>query len=146
MIDEYYSLIELQKIETKEGHMFPIYKDWEYKNHNFSPEMVYVTTIKPALSKGIIYHKKRTSFLTCIQGKLTIELMCNDIIEKITLNDENKNVNPKIIMINPNVPFKLSNEGDNLAIVVNCPTYAWRPNSDEMIKFDNWEEYKNWKD
>jgi hypothetical protein len=145
MTNRYYSLIDLEKIETKEGHMFPIYKDWEYKDNKFKPEMVYVTTIKPTMSKDIIYHKKRISFLTCIQGKLTIELMCNDTIEKIILNDENKNSNSKIIMINPNVPFKLSNEGTSLAIIVNCPTYAWRPNSDEMIKFDNWKEYKKWK-
>ena len=146
MTDKHYTLIELQKIETKEGHMFPIYKDWEYEDHNFNPGMVYVTTIKPVMSKDIIYHKKRTSFLTCIQGQLTIELMCNSLIEKINLNNENEGTNPKIIMINPRVPFKLFNEGSNLAIIVNCPTHAWRPNSNEMIKFDNWKEYRKWKD
>ena len=144
---EAFKIINLEKIETKEGHMFPLYRDWDIDTHDgLVPEMVYVTTIKPGMKKDVIYHKKRKTFLTSIQGELLIEIFHENKIEKHYLSKEDLNEKHNIAMINPCIPFRLINEGDSLAIVVNCPTHSWKPNSGEMIKFDNWEEYKNWKD
>lgn len=140
-----FKVINLERFETQEGHMIPIYKDWESDLHDgHVPEMVYVTTLKPGTSKEIIYHKERTSFLTCIQGKVSIELFSENKVSKVFLNNSQGN-NGKIIMISPKIPFKINNEDENLGIVVNCPTHAWKPNSKEMIKFKDWEDFKKWE-
>ncbi len=140
-----FKIIELQKIKTKEGYMFPIYKDWDDIHEGFIPEMVYATTISAGMSKDIIYHKKRTSFLTSIQGEMLIEMMVEGKVYKEILSKEDGNSKSKIVMIDPCVPFRLTNAGTQVGIIINCPTYAWRPNSDEMIKFESWEKYEQWK-
>tara|TARA_B100000035_G_C20864811_1_gene493464 strand:+ start:374 stop:814 length:441 start_codon:yes stop_codon:yes gene_type:complete len=146
-LEQDFKIIDLAKIKTNEGHMFPIYRDWDKDVHeDLVPEMVYVTTIEPGLKKDIIYHKKRKTFITSVQGKLLIEILSGNKIEKFYLSNENTDSNHKIAMINPKIAFRLINQGDKLAIVVNCPTHSWKPNSKEMIKFNNWEEFKKWKD
>ena len=43
-----FKVINLERFETKEGHMIPIYKDWESDLHGgHVPKMVYVTTLNP---------------------------------------------------------------------------------------------------
>ena len=37
-------------------------------------------------------------------------------------------------------------QGSDLAIIINCPTHAWRTNSKEMVKFKNWETFNKWVD
>ena len=140
-----FKIVDLEKIKTKEGYMFPIYKDWESFHEGFVPQMVYATTIKAGMSKDIIYHKKRTTFLTCIQGDLNIQLMIDNCLQEYEVSNSCDSLKNKIMILGPCIPFKLINQGKTEAIIINCPTHAWKPNSQEMLKFNNWEDYKKWK-
>ena len=67
---------DLEKHQTKDvidshvnGNLTVIWRDWDsiIPNH---PKMVYVSSINPGEVKGPHLHKNRTSYLTCIHGKV----------------------------------------------------------------------------
>ncbi len=139
-----YKIFNIQKIKTKEGYMFPIYKNWETDlNESHQPKMVYVTTIEPFLEKDIILHEKRVSYITCIQGDVKLTMKVKDNIVDCSLYDKENNC-PNVVLIDKNIPIKLTNVGKENAIIVNCPSPSWHPDDEDTIKFKTWEEYDKW--
>ena len=94
MNDTFYT-IKLEKHETKNiedkhvnGSLTVIWRDWDniIKNH---PKMVYVTSVNPGEIKGPHVHTKRTSYFTCIHGKVAFIIKDNDgKYHEIITNDE----------------------------------------------------------
>lgn len=136
---------KIQKIKTTEGSMIPIYRDWDIEtNGGHIPKMVYATTLNVGTIKDIIFHEKRTSYLTCIQGKVLLELFLNNELQSFVL-DANKQDFVDLVIIPSAIPLKLSNIAEETAIIINCPTPAWNPQDQDTIKFKSWEEFKIWK-
>ena len=138
-----YKIIKLEKIQTKEGYMFPIYRNWDSSHNNHIPKMVYATTINNKVEKDIILHKHRTTFLTCIKGEVSMELLVDNEIIEIILNGPDFE-SPNILLLEPDIPFKIKNNSNDEAVLINCPSPSWHPEKQDTFKFKSWEEYKNW--
>lgn len=140
-------LKKIQKIKTPDGHMIPIYRNWDNQtNEGHEPKMVYATTIAPRIEKDIILHERRVAYMTCIQGDVEIETHTDDTTKMFLLSSkEDANNMIDLAIIPANVPIKLSNRGEELAIIINCPSPSWHPDDPDTIKFKNWSEFKKWK-
>ena len=140
-------LKKIQKIKTPDGCMIPIYRNWDNEtNEGHEPKMVYATMIMSKTEKDIILHERRIAYMTCIQGVVELETHIENTI-KTTLLSSKEAVNGMIdlVIIPANIPIKLSNHGDETAIIINCPSPSWHPNDPDTIKFKNWSEFKKWK-
>ena len=84
--------VPLEKHETSEGAMMPIYRDWDIFHGGYVPKMVYATTMKPRTDKGPILHLERYEFVTAIAGVVNVELLINDkfIIYRRSINGVQK--------------------------------------------------------
>ena len=78
MSDKKISLWDLEKHETKDtldshinGELTVVWRDWDnlIKDH---PKMVYINSINPGEKKGPHLHKKRTTYFSCIRGKILL--------------------------------------------------------------------------
>lgn len=138
---------KIQKIKTPDGHMIPIYRNWDSEiNEGHEPKMIYATTIGPGIEKDIILHERRVAYMTCIQGDVELEAYVEDTIKTFLLSSkEDSNNTIDLVIIPANVPIKLSNRGQQLAVVINCPSPSWHPDNPDTIKFKNWSEFKTWK-
>lgn len=135
----------IQKIKTVDGHMIPIYRDWDHStNEGHKPQMVYATAVDPKIRKDIILHQKRTSYMTCIQGIVKIDLMKDDVISTVLLDAEKDN-EINMVIIEPGIPIQIENLGENRSIIINCPSPAWHPDDQDTLKFKDWREFKEWK-
>mgnify|MGYP000353756139 FL=1 len=70
------SIIELERHETKDihdshtnGDLTVIWRDWDNIIKK-TPKMVYVSSVNPKEIKGPHLHKNRTSYFSCIHGKV----------------------------------------------------------------------------
>lgn len=130
----------LQQIVTKEGVLFPIFKDWEEWHGGYEPKMVYATTINPGVTKGPILHEKRRGLITAIQGTVVLRWKMEGQIHWVYLRGP-CGASAAIIEIPANVPFSLENKHPmDPAIIINLPDRAWRPDDEDTIKFDSWDD------
>lgn len=138
---------KIQKIKTLDGHMIPIYRNWDHEtNEGHEPKMVYATTLQPKVEKDIILHERRAAYMTCIQGVVELEAFVDGSTKLFLLNaKEDTNGHIDLLIVPANVPIKLSNKTNELAIVINCPSPSWHPDDPDTIKFKNWSEFKAWK-
>ena len=137
--------IPLEKYETSEGSMMPIYRDWDDSHNGHSPKMVYATTMNPSTNKGPILHMERYEFVTAISGVVNVELMIDNKFVIYSLRDREGNSN--ILKIPPGIPKIFSNiSKDECAVIINAPSKAWHPDNPDTFKFTSWEEYVSFKE
>lgn len=147
--NESFSVIKLDKYDTKNivdkhinGSLTVVWRDWDniIENH---PKMVYVTSVLPGEIKGPHIHTRRSSYFTCIHGKIVFVIRddCNKYHEIITNSDE-----PVLIHISKNVASAHMNLANEVSRVLTLADIAWRPNDNEMIDVNfNDYEWKKWK-
>lgn len=131
----------LQFIETSEGTMFPIYRNWDEWHGGHEPKMVYATTILPGVKKDIILHERRTALLTAIQGDVLLryKLPGQTCINSVWLRNEHLKCS-NVVKIDPDIPIELTNGSDITAVVINAPSPAWHPDDIDTKKFKTWQE------
>ena len=135
-------LIPLQKIETKEGELYPLYKDWDSVHDGYIPKMVYATTLSPAAKKGPILHRNRQGFMTCIVGEIIVECLVEGKLKEYALL--NKDGTRNILIIPKNIPNLIKNVSNKeKAILINLPDRAWHPEDEDTEKFLSWEKFLN---
>ena len=78
------SIIELEKHATKDirdshinGDLTVIWRDWDNIIKKM-PKMVYVSSVNPGEIKGPHLHKNRTSYFSCIHGKVVFIIQDDD--------------------------------------------------------------------
>ena len=130
--------IPLEKYETTEGALFPIYKDWDDAHSNHIPKMIYVTTMNPLTEKGPILHLERNEFVTAITGVVDVEFLIDEKIVTYKLCDNNSS---QILKIPAGIPKKFINKSDEVATIINAPDRAWHPDNEDTYKFRSWDEY-----
>lgn len=136
---------KIQKIKTPDGHMIPIFREWDEEvNEGHRPKMVYATTIEPGVTKDVIFHEKRTSYLTCIHGKVILECLEENQISSVVL-DSNETDFINLVIIPKSAPIRMINQEDKMAILINCPDPSWHPQDPDTIKFKSWKEFEEWK-
>lgn len=148
MNNESFSIIKLEKYDTKNivdkhinGSLTVVWRDWDniIKNH---PKMVYVTSVLPNEIKGPHLHTKRSSYFTCIHGKVAfvIKDIDGNYHEIITSSEE-----PIMIYVPKNIASAHINITKEISRVLTLADIAWRPSDNEMkdVVFDdyNWSKW-----
>ena len=90
------SIIELEKHATKDTHdshtngaLTVIWRDWDNIIKK-TPKMVYLSSVNPGEIKGPHLHKNRTSYFSCIHGKVVFIIQDeNGNFEEIEVDSEN---------------------------------------------------------
>lgn len=148
-MNESFYTIKLEKHETRNiknkhvnGSLTVIWRDWDdiIKNH---PKMVYVSSVNPGEIKGPHVHTKRTSYFTCIHGKVVFIIKDNDGKYREIITDDGE---PTLICVPKNIVSAHLNLSDSISRILTLADIAWRPNDNEMkdVSFDdyNWSKWK----
>ena len=133
------SIIELEKHATKDihdshtnGDLTVIWRDWDNIIKE-KPKMVYVSSVNPGEIKGPHLHKNRTSYFSCIHGKVVFIIQDNDEnFEEIEVCAEK----PVLICVPNGVASAHVNIGKDQARILVLADIAWRPNDNEMINVE----------
>ena len=142
-------VIELEKHATKDirdshtnGDLTVIWRDWDNIIKKM-PKMVYVSSVNPGEIKGPHLHKNRTSYFSCIHGKVVFIIQDNDEnFEEIEVCAEK----PVLICVPNGVASAHVNIGKDQARILVLADIAWRPNDNEMInvEFSDYN-FNKWK-
>ena len=136
-------LTELQVIQTPDGYLTPVYKDWEDWHEGYEVKMVYHTSIGPGISKGPILHERRRGLMSCISGDVSVVCLIDGNLKTYKLSSEEKKF---ILMIPENVPNMIVNNSQTeKALIMNLPDKAWHPNDEDTIKFSSWDDVLKYK-
>jgi len=141
--------VNLETHETKDvmgqhvnGSLTVIWRDWDDILKN-EPKMVYITTVNPGEIKGPHLHKKRTSYLFCVNGK--VEIIVRDLDGKYH-EIETSEKEPKLIQVPKKFASAYVNLADKPSTILVLADIAWRPDDNEMenLTFSdyNWEKWK----
>ena len=141
--------INLEKHQTKDtkdqhvnGSLTVIWRDWDniIENHI---KMIYISSVNNDELKGPHLHTKRTSYFTCIDGKVVfiIKDLNGKYTEIICSSDE-----PKLVCVPKGFPSAHINMSDKISRVLVLTDIAWKPNDNEMKNID-YEDYdwSKWK-
>ena len=143
------SIIELEKHATKDirdshinGDLTVIWRDWDNIIKKM-PKMVYVSSVNPGEIKGPHLHKNRTSYFSCIHGKVVFIIQDDDEnFEEIEVCAEK----PVLICVPNNVASAHVNIGKDQARILVLADIAWRPNDNEMINVEFGDyNFNKWK-
>ena len=143
------SVIELEKHVTKDihdshtnGDLTVIWRDWDNIIKK-TPKMVYVSSVNPGEIKGPHLHKNRTSYFSCIHGKVVFIIQGEDgIFEEIEVDSRDS-----ILICVPNgIASAHINVGKEQARILVLADIAWKPNDNEMInvEFSDYD-FNKWK-
>ena len=143
------SVIELEKHATKDvrdshtnGDLTVIWRDWDNIIKK-TPKMVYVSSVNPGEIKGPHLHKKRTSYFSCIHGKVVFIIQDEEgNFEEIEVNSEK----PVLICVSNGIASAHVNTGKEQARILVLADIAWKPNDNEMInvEFSDYD-FNKWK-
>ena len=133
----------LEKHQTKDtndshinGSLTVVWRDWDNKIKN-DPKMVYVSSVNPGEIKGPHLHKKRTSYCTCIHGKVVFIIQDKDgTFREIESNSED----PILICIPNGIVSAHINITNEVSRVLVLADKAWKPDDNEMENV-SFEEY-----
>ena len=143
------SIIELEKHATKDihdshtnGDLTVIWRDWDDIIKK-TPKMVYLSSVNPGEIKGPHLHKNRTSYFSCIHGKVVFIIQDeNENFEEIEVDSEN----PVLICVPNGIASAHVNVGEEQARILVLADIAWRPNDNEMVnvEFSDYN-FNKWK-
>ena len=143
------SVIELEKHATKDTHdshtngaLTVIWRDWDNIIKKIT-KMVYLSSVNPGEIKGPHLHKNRTSYFSCIHGKVVFIIQDeNRNFEEIEVDSEN----PVLICVPNGIASAHVNVGEEQARILVLADIAWRPNDNEMVnvEFSDYN-FNKWK-
>jgi dTDP-4-dehydrorhamnose 3,5-epimerase-like enzyme len=131
-------LFELEVIQTPDGVLTPIYKEWEDWHKGYSIKMAYTTSLRPAVVKGPILHERRGGMISCVYGDVTVECMYDNKIVEYNLGNKEKRY---VLLIPAGTPNRIiNNSSEDNALILNLPNKAWHPKDEDTIKFKSWDD------
>lgn len=149
MSSESFYVRKLEKHNTKDildnhvnGSLTVVWRDWD-DVLKINPKMIYVSSVNPGEIKGPHIHKKRTSFFTCIHGKVVFILKekSGNYVEIESNHDD-----PIMICVPNNIATAHINTSETVSRVLVMADIAWKPNDDEMINTEftdyDWNKWK----
>ena len=104
------------------------------------PKMVYVSSVNPGETKGPHLHIKRSSYFTCIHGRVVFILKN---LDGKYIEIESSAENGMMVFVPKNVASAHINLSNETSQILALADIAWRENDDEM-KDVTFEDY-NWK-
>jgi len=147
--EDFFSVIKLEKYDTKNivdkhinGSLTLMWRDYDeiIKPH---PKMVYVTSVFPNEVKGPHIHTRRTSYFTCVHGKVVFVIKGNDGKYSEVVTDAD---NPTLIRVPKNIASAHMNLSSETSRILTLADIAWRQNDNEMkdVTFDDYD-WSKWK-
>ena len=140
--------IKLDSFETKDvkdshinGKLTLIWRDYD-KLIDFSPKMIYLTSVKSGEIKGPHLHTKRDSYFVCIRGKVIFIIKNEDgSYQEIESSEDN----PTMIKIPKGIISAHINPTNDISSVLTIANIAWKPDDNEMKNiFFNDYNWKKW--
>ena len=121
------------------GSLTVIWRNYDdlIKNH---PKMVYVSSVNPGETKGPHLHIKRSSYFTCIHGRVVFILKN---LDGKYIEIESSAENGMMVFVPKNIASAHINLSNETSQILALADIAWRENDDEM-KDVTFEDY-NWK-
>ena len=104
------------------------------------PKMVYVSSVNPGETKGPHLHIKRSSYFTCIHGRVVFILKN---LDGKYIEIESSTENGMMVFVPKNVASAHINLSNETSQILALADITWRENDDEM-KDVTFEDY-NWK-
>ncbi|WP_268544162.1 WxcM-like domain-containing protein [Candidatus Nitrosotenuis cloacae] len=149
MNEDSFSVIKLERYDTKNivdksinGSLTVVWRDWDdiIKNH---PKMVYVTSVLPGQIKGPHLHTKRSSYFSCVHGKVVFVIRDDHGQFHEVIVDESE---PVLIHVPNNVASAHMNLARETSRILTLADVSWKPNDNEMIDvtFDGYD-WSKWK-
>lgn len=149
MNSESFYVRKLEKHNTKDvldnhinGSLTVVWRDWD-DALKINPKMIYVSSVNPGEIKGPHIHKKRTSFFTCVHGKVVFILKENNgnYVEIESNHDD-----PIVICVPNNIATAHINISETVSRVLVMADIAWKPNDNEMMNTEftdyDWNKWK----
>jgi len=142
-------IIELEKHSTKDtkdnhvnGELTVVWRDWD-EIVKKEPRMIYVSSVEPNEIKGPHLHKNRTSYFSCIHGKVILIIRDEDgEFHEIELDSDK----PRMVCVPNGIASAHVNIANEISRVLVLADIAWRPDDNEMInvEFENfdWDKFK----
>ena len=121
------------------GSLTVIWKNYDDLIKN-PPKMVYVSSVNPGETKGPHLHIKRSSYFTCIHGRVGFILKN---LDGKYIEIESSTENGMMVFVPKNVASAHINLSNETSQILALADIAWRENDDEM-KDVTFEDY-NWK-
>ena len=121
------------------GSLTVIWKNYDDLIKN-PPKMVYVSSVNPGETKGPHLHIKRSSYFTCIHGRVVFILKN---LDGKYIEIESSEENGMMVFVPKNVASAHINLSNETSQILALADIAWRENDDEM-KDVTFEDY-NWK-
>jgi dTDP-4-dehydrorhamnose 3,5-epimerase-like enzyme len=120
------------------GSLTVIWRDWDKLLNE--PQMVYVSSVNPGEIKGPHLHLRRTSYFTCIHGKVVFVIK-EDNGNYIEI--ESSSEKPTMVIVPKNIASAHVNLSNNTSTVLALADISWKPDDHEMenVTFDNY----NWQ-
>ena len=125
------------------GSLTVIWRNYDdlIKNH---PKMVYVSSVNPGETKGPHLHIKRSSYFTCIHGRVVFILKN---LDGKYIEIESSAENGMMVFVPKNIASAHINLSNETSQILALADIAWRENDDEMkdVTFEdyNWKKWKN---
>jgi dTDP-4-dehydrorhamnose 3,5-epimerase len=147
-MDNEFEVIKLEKHDTKDihdqhlnGSLTVVWRDWD-KILDAEPKMIYVSSVNSGEIKGPHLHKKRTSYFTCIHGKVIFIIKKND---NSFVEIESSSEDPVLLKISAGIPSAHINISKDISRILTLADVAWKPNDNEMenISFEGYD-WKKW--
>lgn len=129
------------KSEHVNGSLTVIWRDWDTILEN-NPKMIYVSSVNPGELKGPHLHKKRTSYFTCIHGKVVFIIKDKNGNYVEIESDAKK---PVMVVVPKNTASAHVNLSEDVSRILALADVSWKPNDNEMenVTFDDYE-WKKW--
>jgi len=123
------------------GSLTVIWRDWDDIIKN-PLKMIYVSSVNPGEIKGPHLHTKRTSYFTCIHGKVVF-ILKEDSGNYVEI--ESSAENPVMIIVPKNIPSVHINLSNSVSTILSLTDIFWKPNDNEMenVSFENYD-WKKW--
>jgi len=134
--------MELKRIETKgpdgepNGWIIPVFRDYDEFFKDYNIRFVYASAVAPRSSKGPHMHYKRQGMLVPLMGKITVVKRVDGEYVRCELDA----ANPSVCHIPTRTPFRVANESDSEAILLNLADHAWRPDDQDSPAVNDWRE------
>lgn len=124
------------------GDLTVIYRDWDKILQN-PPKMIYLTSVNPGEIKGPHLHLRRTSYFTCVSGKVVVIVRDSDgTFTEIECNSDK----PRLICVPNNIASAHINTSSKPSTVLVLADLAWHADDNEMknVDFVNYD-WNKWK-
>ena len=100
--------------------------------------MVYVSSVNPSETKGPHLHTKRTSYFTCIHGKVIFIIKDE---EGKYIEIESSSEKPVMVIVPKNIPSAHINLSKSVSTILTLADVSWKPDDGEMlnVSFDDYD-------